>query len=227
VESLSVIIPTLNEADAIFNTLSALQPLRVRGHEVLVIDGGSNDDTVSIAKLLSDSIIQSRRGRARQMNAGASWAQGSVFWFVHGDTITPNNADYLIAEQLKSYREKWGHFDVRLSGSHPMLRVVERLMNLRSRITSIATGDQGIFVRRHLFEAVGGFPEIPLMEDIALSRVLKHHGAPVCVREPLITSSRRWQEHGILRTILLMWRLRFYYALGVDPVRLAKRYDGT
>lgn len=220
---ISVVIPALNEADGIAATLQPLQPLRARGHEVLVVDGGSTDSTAARAAGLCDRLLQAPQGRARQMNAGAQAARGDVLWFLHADTLVPEAADALLREALA--RRAWGRFDVRLSGSRPLLRGVERLMNLRSRITGIATGDQGVFVRRGLFACVGGYPDIPLMEDIALSRALKRQGPPACLRARLVTSSRRWERHGVLRTILLMWRLRFAYWRGVPPERLAAHYQ--
>ncbi|MDV3240072.1 MAG: TIGR04283 family arsenosugar biosynthesis glycosyltransferase [Gammaproteobacteria bacterium] len=219
---ISVVIPALNEADGIAATLQRLRPLRARGHEVLVVDGGSTDPTAARAAGLCDRLLQAPRGRARQMNAGARAAHGDVLWFLHADTVVPADADALLLDALA--RCAWGRFDVRLSGTQPLLRVVESLMNLRSRITGIATGDQGLFVRREAFERVGGFPDIPLMEDIALSRTLRRHGPPACLRARLVTSSRRWERYGVLRTILLMWRLRFDYWRGVPPERLAARY---
>jgi len=221
---LSIIIPVLNEAGCISQSLSALQVLRTAGHEVVVVDGGSEDATVSLSRPLSDQVIRAPRGRSRQMNAGARAASGEIFLFLHADTCLPQNGDRLIIDGLKRHGKHWGRFDVRLSGTHPLLRIVERLMNWRSRLTGIATGDQGIFVKRKLFEAVGGFPDIDLMEDVALSRILKRLGPPLCLRERVLTSSRRWDKNGILRTVFLMWRLRIYYALGSSPKRLAHRY---
>lgn len=220
---ISVVIPARNEAGNIAATLAPLQALRRRGHEVIVVDGGSDDATVAQAQPLADRVIASAPGRARQMNAGAQAAHGEVLWFLHADTLAPLDADRLLFAALDS-GAVWGRFDVRLSGRRPLLRVVERLMNLRSCLSGIATGDQGIFVRRAAFDTVGGFPDQPLMEDIALSARLKRIGRPVCLHPPLITSSRRWEERGILRTILLMWRLRLLYALGADPAYLARLY---
>ena len=219
---ISVVIPTLNEADRIAATLFPLQPLRARGHEVLVVDGGSTDLTAARATGLCDRVLQAPPGRARQMNRGAQAAHGEVLWFLHADTLVPAGAAATLLEALAQHA--WGRFDVRLSGPQPLLRAVEALMNLRSRLTGIATGDQGLFVRRELFERVGGFPDIPLMEDIALSRALRRSGSPACLRVRLLTSSRRWERHGALRTILLMWRLRFDYWRGVPAERLAARY---
>lgn len=206
-------------------TLSALQALRQNGHELIVVDGGSHDATMTLARALADRVIVTARGRARQMNAGAGLAQGDVLLFLHADTRLPEGADRLIIEGLAKATVGWGHFDVRLSGKQRTLRLVERLMNARSRLSGIATGDQAIFVRRDWFTAVRGFPDIPLMEDIALSRALKRRALPLCLPQQVITSSRRWERHGVLRTILLMWRLRLAYALGVDPRRLARSYD--
>lgn len=221
---LSIIIPVLNEAAQIAATLAPLQLLRAQGHEVIVVDGGSGDGTMECAQTLCDQLLNAPRGRARQMNAGALVAQGHVLWFLHADTLASATAADALVMALSQPRREWGRFDVRLSGSHLLLRVIENLMNLRSRCTGIATGDQGIFVCRYLFERLGGFPDIPLMEDIALSRLLKRQGAPACLRERLVTSSRRWEQHGVVRTIILMWRLRFAYWCGVSPDHLAVRY---
>jgi rSAM/selenodomain-associated transferase 2 len=222
---ISIIIPVLNEAVLITRTFSALQPLRAAGHELIVVDGGSIDDSLALSEAFSDHLIRSPGGRSRQMNAGAQMAAGEIFLFLHADTFLPEGADQLIIGAMESKRSRWGRFDVSLSGSHPLLRIVEQLMNWRSRLTGIATGDQGIFVQRQLFETVGGFPDIDLMEDIALSKILKRYGRAVCLRQRVLASSRRWEENGILRTILLMWRLRLSYFLGSDPRRLAQLYE--
>ncbi len=224
---LSIIVPCLDEAEGIAGTLAALAPLRARGAEVIVVDGGSRDATFERAVPFADAVISAPRGRAAQMNAGAARARGEILLFLHADTWLPEGADALIVEGLKRLRRGWGRFDVTIAGRHPLLRVVERLMNLRSRLTGIATGDQAIFVTRSLFTAAGGYPEIPLMEDVALSKRLKRYGSPLCLRHRLTTSGRRWEKHGVLRTILLMWRLRFAYWIGVDPGKLAMRYERT
>ncbi len=221
---ISIIMPVLNEAPAIAQTLIALQPLREAGHEVIVVDGGSHDDTITVSKPYADKIIQGPRGRSRQMNAGAKLASGEILLFLHGDTFLPGRADRLIIEGMKRGERKWGRFDVKLSGKHPLLRIIEILMNWRSRLSRIATGDQAIFVKRELFEAFGGFPEIDLMEDIALSKMLKKHGRPLCLYQRVLTSSRRWEEQGLFRTILLMWFLRAAYFLKANPGQLAKLY---
>lgn len=222
---LSIVVPTLNEAEGIEATLSALQPMRRRGHEVIVVDGGSTDATSRVAAPLADRVIRVARGRAHQMNAGAALAGGEVLVFLHADTRLPQGADGTIAGALARPGALWGRFDVRLSGRHPLLRVTERLMNARSRLSGIATGDQAIFVRRDCFRAVRGFPEVPLMEDVALSRTLKGLARPACLREAVLTSSRRWEQRGVLRTIVLMWSLRLAYALGADVHRLARAYE--
>lgn len=216
---LAVIIPTLDEADGIRASLEALAPLRARGHEVIVVDGGSRDATLERARPLADHVLSSARGRAMQMNAGARAARAETLVFLHADTRLPALADALIINALRVY--PWGRFDVRIEGSHPLLGVVGCAMNLRSRLTGIATGDQAIFVRRDLFI---GFPEIPIMEDIAFSRAMKRVGAPACLRDRVTTSGRRWEARGVMRTVVLMWRLRFLYALGVEPQRLARDY---
>ncbi|MBC8023960.1 MAG: TIGR04283 family arsenosugar biosynthesis glycosyltransferase, partial [Burkholderiales bacterium] len=186
--------------------------------------GGSRDATRALAVPLADRILESARGRARQMNAGAGSAHGEVLLFLHADTILPASADGAIARAAAS-GARWGRFDVRITGDSRLLAVVAASMNARSRLTGIATGDQAIFVRADELRVAGGFPEIPLMEDVALCKRLKRASRPACLRERVETSGRRWQRHGTLRTILLMWRLRMAYALGADPVRLARRYD--
>lgn len=221
---ISVVIPALNEAENILATLQALQPLRGRGHEVIVVDGGSSDRTRELALPLADQVISAPRGRGRQMNAGVGQAHGNILWFLHADTVAGDDTDETICQALAGSRRGWGRFNVRLSGKHWLLRVVETLMNLRSCLTGIATGDQGIFVKRALFDAVAGFPDLPLMEDIALCRRLKQYGRPVCLRSRLTTSSRRWEENGMIKTIIRMWWLRLAYRFGADPHRLAQWY---
>jgi rSAM/selenodomain-associated transferase 2 len=221
---ISIIIPVLNEADAITATLESLQPLRRNGHEVVVVDGGSHDASVALAGTLADQIIRSERGRASQLQAGASAAHGSILWFLHADTLPPPHADHLILDALRPESACWGRFDVQFPDPRRLLRLVAWSMNTRSRLTGIATGDQGIFVTRSCFEQAGGFPAIPLMEDIALSRALKRRSPPACLRQCLLISTRRWLEHGTVRTILLMWGLRLGYFLGISPQRLAGYY---
>ncbi len=218
---LSVIIPALNEAAQIGACLQALVPLRGRGHELVVADGGSDDATAQIARPLCDRVIEAPRGRASQMNAGARAAGGDALVFLHADTRLPAMADELIFSALRN--SSWGRFDVRIEGRHPMLAVVSCAMNLRSRLTGIATGDQAIFVRR---EAFAGFPEIALMEDIAFSKAMKRRGPPACLRGRVSTSGRGWERRGVLRTIVLMWRLRLLYFLGARPEDLARLYRG-
>jgi rSAM/selenodomain-associated transferase 2 len=221
---ISVVIPALNEAGTLPDTLRALQPMRRRGHEVIVVDGGSNDATRALAVPLADKVIGAPRGRARQMNAGAAQARGDVLWFLHADTVPVPEADESVLEMLAKSPRSWGRFAVRLSGGHRLLRLVEGMMNLRSCLTGIATGDQGIFVRRAVFDAVAGFADIPLMEDIALCRRLRRHSRPICIRRMLVTSSRRWEERGVIKTVITMWWLRLAYFLGADPRRLAAWY---
>lgn len=219
---ISIIIPALNEAPHIGHTLERLQPLRERGHEVIVVDGGSDDATLSTAAPLADTVLDSPPGRAVQMAAGVDSSRHPIIWFLHADTQIPGEADHEIIRALE--RNDWGRFDVTLSGSHRLFRIIERMINLRSCLSGIATGDQGIFVRREFFERVGGMPELPLMEDVELSRRLKRLGRPACVKQRLLTSSRRWEQRGILRTVLLMWWLRAAYAMGVPAGRLAQWY---
>lgn len=220
---LSIVMPTLNEAATVGDLLAALQPLRRRGHELIVVDGGSTDGTVALAKPFADAVLNAPRGRAIQMNTGAAAARGSVLLFLHADTRLPPLADVLV-QQATNGTNAWGRFDVRIEGRSPMLRMVGALMNLRSRVTGIATGDQAIFVTREAFGRVGGFPAQPLMEDIELSRRLKRLGRPACLRERVFTSGRRWEQRGVCRTIFLMWRLRWRYWRGEPAARLAEVY---
>ena len=224
--SLSIIIPALNEAEGIEATLQALQPLRVRGVELVLVDGGSSDATRALARPWVDDVVDAPRGRALQMNAGAAQALAGVLLFLHADTRLPPQADALMLTAVHGAggRACWGRFDVRIEGRHWMLPVVAALMNLRSRVSGIATGDQAIFVTRDAFERVGGFPAQPLMEDIEISRRLKRLGRPACLGARVCTSGRRWEQRGVWRTIVLMWRLRWLYWRGESPARLAQAY---
>ena len=221
---LSVFMPVLDEGEGIGATLDALANLRSLGTEVIVVDGGSRDATVQRARLRADRVISAPRGRALQMNAGAAAAAGNVLLFLHADTRLPPDADHIVLRGLDRSGRAWGRFDVEIDGRNPLLAVVAALMNIRSRATGIATGDQAIFVKRDAFVAAGGFPAIPLMEDIALCKRLKRISRPLCLSERAVTSGRRWDRDGVFPTILLMWRLRLSYFLGADPALLARRY---
>jgi len=218
----SIIIPVLNEENSIKELLQQLQAYRQQGHEVIVVDGGSHDNTRLVADSLSDKVISSEAGRALQMNNGATQSRHEILWFLHADTIIPENAIEQIQQVLN--KSDWGRFNVKLSGSHILFRIIETMMNVRSCVSSIATGDQGIFVKRKVFGQVNEYSNIPLMEDVDLSRKLKKLSKPVCLKYTLITSSRRWEKNGIYLTILLMWKLRFLYWVGVSPEHLARQY---
>lgn len=220
---LSIVMPALNEAASIGAALSGLATLRDSGVEVIVVDGGSTDATVELARPLADRVLVAPRGRAAQMNAGAAQATGDVVLFLHADTRLPPDACPAMASALAAGK-RWGRFDVLIEGRSAWLMLVARMMNLRSRLTGIATGDQAIFVRRSAFSEVGGYPDQPLMEDIELSIRLKQLGPPACLRERVITSGRRWEANGVWRTIMLMWRLRFDYWRGIPAEQLASRY---
>ena len=222
---LSIIIPVLNEAEVIGPLIKSLQTLRHRGHEVIVVDGGSRVVTREIAGLFVDQLIHAPAGRAQQMNAGAQSAVGHVLWFLHAVSQFPEEADELILSALGGAADSWGRFDIRLSGRQKIFRLLECMINLRSRLSGIATGDQGIFVSASLFNKTGGYPVQPLMEDIALCKCLKKIQSPVCIQEKLVTSSRRWEQNGVLSTILLMWRLRAAYFFGVPAEKLVGYYE--
>ncbi len=221
---LCIVMPVFDEAAQLARHLEPLQPLRRHGARLVVVDGGSRDASPAIARGLADQVVESARGRAVQMNAGARHCvDAGTLLFLHADTQLPDDADRLIETAL-SKSAQWGRFDVAIDSPRRLLAVVGWCMNRRSCLTGIATGDQAMFVRREVFEAVGGFAEIALMEDIELSQRLRHLGRPACIRECVRTSARRWEEHGVWPTVWLMWRLRAAYFLGADPARLAERY---
>jgi rSAM/selenodomain-associated transferase 2 len=221
---LSIVMPVLDEGERIGAAIDALAPLVARGAELIVVDGGSRDGTADRARACGAVVLEAPRSRAAQMNAGAASARGGSLLFLHADTRLPDGADGLIAQALRTHA--WGRFDVRIDGRHPMLRVVAAMMNLRSRLTGIATGDQAMFVTRAAFEQAGRFPQQPLMEDIELSARLRRVGRPACLAARATTSGRRWERDGAWRTILLMWRLRFAYWRGAPPAELHRRYYG-
>ena len=222
---ISVIIPTLNEAATIGETL---RRVRSRGScEVIVVDGGSDDGTPELARPQADLVLSAGRGRATQMNVGARAASGQVLLFLHADTVLPPNFPALLENALRNPRVVGGRFDVRLDAEGRLFRIIETLMNLRSRLSRIATGDQAIFVRSRTFLELGGYREAELMEDLELSYRLKRRGELACLRERVVTSARRWQRDGIVRTIGLMWLLRFLYFIGVSPSYLKTFYADT
>ncbi|HET7384001.1 MAG TPA: TIGR04283 family arsenosugar biosynthesis glycosyltransferase [Pseudolabrys sp.] len=220
---LSIIMPVLDEAPAIEAALAALSPYRGRGTEVIVVDGGSGDATRALARPLADRMLSAPRGRAAQMNAGAAVAHGEILLFLHADTRLPDDADILVCDGLARSGRTWGRFDVRFDRGG-LLPLIAFMMNLRSRWTGIATGDQALFVTREAFDAVDGFPSIELMEDVALSTRLKRIGRPLCLYACVTASARRWRNHGTLRTVFLMWWLRMAYFFGADPAQLARHY---
>ncbi len=223
---LSIIIPVLNEAEVLPDLLGHLASLR--DSEVIVVDGGSEDDSRQAASRAGAQVIQSERGRARQMNAGAAVAQGDILLFLHADTALPPSAKQAIETAIRrgggTHENAWGHFDVYIAGHSFMLRVVASLMNWRSRLSGIATGDQAMFMTHRAFESAGGFPDQPLMEDVELSKRLRALSRPICLTDRVITSGRRWETNGVWRTIWLMWRLRWLYWNGVSADELAKSY---
>ncbi|MBW8314379.1 MAG: TIGR04283 family arsenosugar biosynthesis glycosyltransferase [Hydrogenophaga sp.] len=220
----SIIVPMLNEAPGLPGVLAQLTELERQGCEILIVDGGSDDGSVSLAERAGFRVLASQKGRARQMNLGAAQATGDVLLFLHADTLLPEDALTTLRQTMQKTAAVWGRFDVLIDGAHPMLRVIATLMNHRSRWTGNATGDQAIFVTRKAFNAVGGYPDQPLMEDIELSNRLRALARPACIPTPVRTSGRRWESRGVWRTVLLMWRLRWAYWRGTPAEQLAQRY---
>ena len=218
----SVVVPVLNEEKNILNTLTTLRKSCSEADEIIVVDGGSTDQTRTQAERCSDVVISAERGRARQLNAGAAIAKHPVLWFVHADTLVPECGAAIVRQTLEN--RHWGRFDVRFTSSRRIFSAIAFCMNLRSRLSGVATGDQAIFVTREYFDRVDGFPEIPLMEDVDLSKALRAFSPPVCLTETVTTSSRRWESEGIVRTILLMWKLRFLHFVGTPATKLARQY---
>jgi rSAM/selenodomain-associated transferase 2 len=223
---LSIVVPALDEAANLARLLPGLVA-REREAEVLVVDGGSADESRAVvARVPGVRWVSASRGRARQMNAGARAAHGDVLLFLHADTMLPDGAGAAVLAALADPAVVGGRFDVRLDSRRPLLALVGWLMNRRSRLTGISTGDQAIFVRRAVFDALGGYPDIPLMEDVELTRRLKRRGRLAALGLRVVTSARKWENEGVTRTIGLMWTLRLLYALGVAPARLHRWYYG-
>lgn len=221
---LAIIVPVLDEGAGIAAALAALQPLRARGARVIVVDGGSRDDTLELARPMADEVLTAERGRARQMNAGAIRAgEADTLVFLHADTRLPGDADRLVAGAIEG-GARWGRFEVRIDGRSPWLAVVAALMNLRSRLTGICTGDQALFVDRRFFEDLRGYADVPLMEDVEFCRRALALAPPAVIGRPVITSGRRWERRGVWRTIWLMWSLRWRYWRGEDPAALVREY---
>jgi rSAM/selenodomain-associated transferase 2 len=220
---ISIIIPVYNEASVIDFTLKRLlSTLAPFAYEIIVVDGGSTDNTLSIVKKYPVKAFSSKeKSRAAQMNYGARYATGKRLLFLHSDTQLPKEFFTLIC---KIETMHWGFFRIKLDGRHRLFRLIETMINIRSTLTSVATGDQCMVISKTLFEQLDGFKNIPLMEDIEISKRLRKRYKPIVFKQYAITSSRRWEENGILKTILLMWKLRFYYFIGIPSEKLAKKY---
>jgi rSAM/selenodomain-associated transferase 2 len=225
-KKLSVIVPMLNESPRIAGSLNAIRRAAPAA-EIIVVDGGSSDASVAIARPLCDVLIAASRGRARQMNAGASGSHGDALVFVHADTLVPRTFARDIAAALSDPAVVGGRFDVRLDESGLPYRIIGAMISIRSRISRTGTGDQAIFVRRDVFESLGGFPELELCEDLEFSRRMKRAGRVACLRARVTTSARRWNRDGVVRTVVRMWLIRAMYLLGVPPARLKRMYSDT
>lgn len=223
-KKISIIIPVVNEAQALASNLPVLQALREEGHEIIVVDGASDAASAVSCAAWVDRWLLSAPGRACQMNIGAASATGEIFLFLHIDTRLPVDAMGLLEKSFTTDSTLWGRFDVQLSGQGWAFRVIEYMINLRSRLSGVATGDQAIFISRSVFMSIGGFPALPLMEDVAISKILRRLAPPLCLRSKVITSSRRWEVRGIGRTVLLMWWMRLLYSVGVSPQILHGMY---
>lgn len=222
---ISIVIPALDEEDGLARTIASCSGERVC--EVIVVDGGSRDRTAEVARRAGARVLFAQRGRARQMNAGAAAARGEVLLFLHADTLLPAGFDRAVVRAVSAQGVVGGRFDIDLQPSSPLIWLTARLISLRSRLSRIATGDQALFARREAYEAVGGFEDVPIMEDLAFSIALKRQGDIACLRERVISSSRRWSKDGVFRTILLMWTMRLLYFCGVSPRRLRDFYADT
>ena len=223
--NISVIVPVLNEEKTIATTLEALVTLAP--YEIIIVDCGSADRTRELAGQFQVKAISSDHGRGRQMNRGASEASGDVLLFLHADTRLPASALNDIKAALGEPRYLGGRFDVELAGAHWLLPLVGRLISYRSRISKVATGDQALFVRRQVFERIRGFPDMPLLEDVAFCRTLHRLGEVACLRSRVVTSARRWEVDGVWRTIFRMWIIKLLYLVGVSPARLKQFYADT
>ena len=223
---ISVIVPVLNDETSLTATLREWQSRRSEQIELVIVDGGSVDQSKTIAAPLADRVLSTTPGRAHQMNVGAGEATGNYLLFLHADTDVSASAFSALSHIAASHPGRWGFFHVRLNSGRAVFRLIETLMNWRARVTSVATGDQCLFVARNLFEREGGYKEIPLMEDVEVCKRLRKHGTPVIIKQRVSTSARRWEKHGVISTILLMWRLRLAYFMGASPKKLHQQYYG-
>ena len=221
--AVSFVIPILDEQDAVASLLRYLRA-GFPAAELIVVDGGSADRSVSRAMGLCDQLLLAERGRALQMNLGGRASSSDYLCFLHADSLPGVSAGQL--QGCLASEPPWGFCRVRLSGGRRAFRIIEWFMNQRSRLTSVATGDQMLFLRRSLFEDSGGFDDIPLMEDVAYSKRLRRVARPLIIPQPVQSSSRRWEQRGVVRTVLSMWGLRLAYAMGVSPRRLWEHYYG-
>lgn len=221
---LSIIIPVLNEGDALTPFLKALILLKSQGVELIGVDGGSTDNSFELLSTYCDTSIQSSAGRSTQMNAGALKAKGHTLLFLHADTYLPSTALTDIEHALS--QNNWGRFNVQFEPNNLLLRITAYLMHHRSKFTHVCTGDQALFFKKKFFNQLNGFADIPLMEDVDISKRARKLSPLYALTSKVTTSSRRWQKHGTLKTILLMWWLRWLYFIGVEPCTLHKKYYG-
>ncbi len=222
--TLSIIVPVLNQSRTMIDTMSALKPFRQRGAEIIVVDGGSDDDTAVLAHPFADRVVKGPRGRAAQMNEGAKVASGFIFLFLPTDTTLPADADTQVMIGRARDTSVWGRFDMRLTGRHPLLPIVARLLNRRSRSSGIASCEQAIFVQRETFFRIGGFTDIPVMEDVEISKRLRAISPPICVTSRVTVPAKRFDRDGLWTTLRTMWIMRLRYRMGMKPEEILKRY---
>ena len=223
-QSFSIIVPVLNEEVFLTRYLNVFRRFLNDGHEIIIIDGGSSDNSARLTQELGCKVLISKPSRGLQQHVGALQSENEILLFLHADTNLPNDAFSLIHQALKSSNKSWGRFDVSFSNSSLIYKIIAWMMNKRSCLTGIVTGDHIIFTTRSSYFKSGGFADIPIMEDIDISKRLKLISKPICLKHKVVTSSRKWEQQGVSKTIIKMWCLRTLFFFGVSSKRLARLY---